>query len=201
MESDIYFFILKSCAQENERAQNEEYVMKAAVAILVGGMILGSVFLDSSRENEKFEETLVVYYFGATDFGFCMVPDNIEKIKKIKTELSEEYGRSKVKFVMVCMDKDVEKGLKFVKKYGYWDEISIGSFYNNELALAALNSSHLPEVPHVMVFKDILSFGKWSLPLRKERTLLVDLAGEEQINEWIQKAYPVPFRNNQTVEK
>lgn len=201
MESDIYFFILKSCAQENERAQNEEYVMKAAVAILVGGMILGSVFLDSSRENEKFEETLVVYYFGATDFGFCMVPDNIEKIKKIKTELSEEYGRSKVKFVMVCMDKDVEKGLKFVKKYGYWDEISIGSFYNNELALAALNSSHLPEVPHVMVFKDILSFGKWSLPLRKERTLLVDLAGEEQINEWIQKAYPVPFRNNQTVKK
>lgn len=175
--------------------------MKVAVAILAGGVILGNIFSFSHREDRKTEEVLVVYYFGSTDFGFCTLPENIEKIKKIKTDLSDEYRNRNIKFVMVCMDKDIKKGLKFIQKHGYWDEISIGSFYSNELALKILNNSPVPEVPHLMVFKDVISIGKWNLPSIKERTLLVDLAGEVKISEWIQKAYPIPFRNNLTEEK
>ncbi len=175
--------------------------MKVAVAVLIGSLILGNIVFDSHRQDIKSEEILVVYYFGATDFGFCTAPGNIKKIKRIKTDLSDKYGDNKIKFVMVCMDKDIKKGLKFIQKYGYWDEISIGSFYNNELALAALNISPVPEVPHIFVFRDVLSLGKWNLPLIRERTLLVDLAGGEQISEWILEALPIPFKNNPNKEK
>jgi hypothetical protein len=194
------FFYIEVSGQENEE-KKEELDMKVAVAVLLGGLVLGNMFLDSHIQDKESAEVLIVYYFGATDFGFCTAQENIEKIKKIKTDLSDKYGNKKTKFVMVCMDKDIKKGLKFIQKYGYWDEISIGSFYDNELALAALNASPVPKVPHLMVFKDIHSIGKWSLPLLKERTLLVDLAGGEQISEWIRKTYPVPFINNSKEEK
>ena len=80
------------------------------------------------------------------------------------------------------MDEDIEEGLKFIKKYGYWDEISIGSFYYNELALNYLNKTEIPGVPHVMVYKDFLMKKKeMFIPIIMERKLLVDLAGATQI--------------------
>jgi hypothetical protein len=93
------------------------------------------------------------------------------------------------------MDKDIEEGLKFIKKYGYWDEISIGNFYNNELALNYLNQTEIPGVPHVMVYRDLLVIKeKLSIPIIKERKLLVDLVGGTQIASWINEGYPL---NNQ----
>jgi hypothetical protein len=88
------------------------------------------------------------------------------------------------------MDKDIEEGLKFIEKYGYWDEISIGAFYNNELALSYLNKTEIPGVPHVMVYKDsLIKKEKVSVPIIKERKLLVDLVGGTQIGDWINSSY------------
>jgi hypothetical protein len=90
------------------------------------------------------------------------------------------------------MDENIEEGLKFIKKYGYWDEISIGKFYNNELALNYLNKTEIPGVPHVLVYKDILiKKEKVSVPIIKERKLLVDLVGGTQIGNWINNDYPL----------
>jgi hypothetical protein len=94
---------------------------------------------------------------------------------------------------MVCLNHDFDKALKFIKKHGDWDEISIGKSFANELALSLLNPSKNPKVPHIFVLKDKHKKGKWSLPLIKERELMVDLAGDKQIHEWAAKGFPLPF--------
>jgi len=168
--------------------------MKREYSVFLGVLLIGSFFLNLTFIKEEFKETLVFYYFASTQFGTCTAPESIERIKNIKTEFSEKYSESSIKFVMVCLNHDFDKALKFIKKHGDWDEISIGQSFANELALTLLNPSEIPKVPHILVFKDRHKKGKWNLPLIKERKLMVDLAGEEQIKEWVEKDYPLPFR-------
>lgn len=169
-------------------------LMKREYSVFLGVLLIGSFFLNLTTIKEESKETLVFYYFASTQFGTCAVHENIENIKKIKIAFSEKYNESSVKFVMVCLNHDFDKALKFIKKHGDWDEISIGKSFSNELALNLLNPSEIPKVPHILVFKDQHKKGKWNLPLIKERELMVDLAGDEQIQEWIEKDYPLPFR-------
>jgi hypothetical protein len=140
---------------------------------------------------DSYKDTYVVCYFGATNCGYCNIPANIEKIKQIRNEFYKKYLDFNVKYVFVCMDKNIEEGLEFIKKYGgYWDELSIGSFYNNELSLNLLNTMKIPGLPHVMVYKDTYSKKEqFSVPVIKERKLLVDLVGGVQITDWISKGY------------
>ena len=170
--------------------------MKLPAVIMAVLLIFGAIVLDSETQKDTEEEILVVYYFGATNIGFCVLPENIAKIKEVKADFQKKIKDYKIKFVMVCLDEDIDEGLKFIKKYGFWDEISIGRSYHNELALFSLNKISTPELPHIFVFKDRLSYGKWKLPVTKRRDLLVDLAGEKRIDEWINKGYPVPYRND-----
>jgi len=92
-------------------------------------MLIGSFFLNSAVTEDEAKEIMVFYYFTSTQLGYCSLPENIEKIKKIKTEFSEKYDKTKIKFFMVCLDDNFKKGLKLIRKHGYWDEISIGNSY------------------------------------------------------------------------
>jgi len=168
--------------------------MKRAYAVLAAALLIGSFFVNSAVTKDEAKEIMVFYYFASTQFGYCTASENIEKIKKIKTAFPEKYFKAEIKFVMVCLDDNFKKGLKFIKKHGYWDEISIGNSFRNELALNFLNISKIPKVPHILVFKGLHETGKWNLPVIKERKLIVDLAGAEQIEEWIRQEYPLPFR-------
>jgi hypothetical protein len=166
--------------------------MKRATSMVVGFFLLVTICTGFGLTQNESKEVYVVYYFGATSCGFCNMPENIEKIKRIKIEFSEKYPGYNIKYVMVCMDRNIEEGLKFIKKYGYWDEISIGAFYNNELALNYLNRTEIPGVPHVMVYKDLLMKKKeMSIPIIMERKLLADLVGGNQIGKWIDSGYPL----------
>ncbi len=80
--------------------------MKRIISILTIILLSLPIYSNSRSLQEKFEETYVVYYFGATSCGYCNVSENIEKIKKIKTEFSVKYKDSNIKFVMVCMDEN-----------------------------------------------------------------------------------------------
>ncbi|MFO7981221.1 MAG: hypothetical protein R6V00_10375 [Candidatus Aminicenantes bacterium] len=173
--------------------------MKREYSVFLGVLLIGSFFLNSAAIKEEPKETLVFYYFASTRFGTSAAPETIENTKKIKIAFSEKYNESSIKFVMVCLNHDFAKALKFIKKHGDWDEISIGKSFANELALNLLNPSEIPKVPHILVFKDQHKKGKWSLPLIKERKLMVDLAGEEQIQEWVENDYPLPFRKEPDV--
>jgi hypothetical protein len=174
---------------------HEKGAIRAGSAVVAGLLLLVGVVTDSDFQREQTEEYLVVYYFAATDFGFCTASENIEKIKKIKVDLTTKTKSQRLKFVMVALDENIEDGLKLINKYGTWDEISAGSRFRNELALAHLNRSEIPVVPHLLVFKEVISAGKWNIPVVLRRERLADLAGSEQIAGWMEKGCSLPYIN------
>jgi hypothetical protein len=92
------------------------------------------------------------------------------------------------------MDKDLKEGLTFINKYdSTWDEISIGSFYQNELAYQYLNTTKIPGVPHILLLKRSYSDdNKYSVPVASNTNILVDLVGGNEINKWIKDGFVVP---------
>jgi len=161
------------------------------IVVVTGVFLIGSIMLDPSALKEEPEEFMVFFYFASIQFGSSSVPENIENIKKIKIEFSEKYKSASIKFVMVCLNHDFDKALKFIKKHGDWNEISIGKSFTSELALNLLNMSDIPKLPHILVFKYRHVKGNWNLPVIKERELLADLAGDEEIKEWEAKGFPL----------
>lgn len=146
----------------------------------------------SVHSQKDIQEQYVIYYFGATDCGYCNEAENIVNIKKIKSEFSQKYPEAQTKYVMVCFDNDIEQGLKFIQKYGYWDEISIGQRYLNDTSLGVLNETEVPGLPHIVVYKnEYAKHPQFSVPTIKRKVALVDLVGGSQINAWIGGGYPL----------
>ena len=165
--------------------------MKRFGSIFLGiGLVLFS-FSNLYSQRQQPEDILAFYYFGSTNIGFCTAAENIEKIKRIKENLPLKYNNIRMKFVLVCLDKDMEAGFNYVKKHGQWDEISIGDAFRNELALYYLNTTEVPSIPHIIVFLNTITIGKWNIPILKKRKMIVDLAGEKQIGDWIKQDYPL----------
>ena len=138
-------------------------------------------------------ERLTVFYFGGSDCPYSTDEKNIANIDRMRTALSGRHNQIPFKFVMVVMDKDVDRGVLFVKKYKPWDELSIGQFYHNELMLEHVNRSPIPGVPHIMIYRDSLVVGQHNIPTIKQRKLLIDLVGESAISTWIQSDYPIKW--------
>lgn len=134
---------------------------------------------------------LTLFYFGGTDCYYCNLPENVKNINKMHSEFPKRYKNIPIKFVMVVMDKEIPVGLKYIKKYGYWDEISIGGFYNNELMLEHVNQAKVSGVPQIMVYHDSLSIDTLGIPIISKRTQLLDLLGKDAINQWVSDHYPL----------
>ena len=122
-------------------------------------------------------------YFGASSCGPCNRPETIAALKTMKATFAANNKIKHVKFVVVCMDTDLQEGLKFIDKYSDWDEFSIGSWYQNELMMAHVNKARVYAVPHVFVFKDEL-YDK-SAPKIKNRTQLLEVFGGKSIVKWV----------------
>lgn len=150
----------------------------------------------SSFAQEKF----TVFYFGATSCGPCNRPEVIQSIQTLKLQFTKTNGNIDTKFVMVCMDTDIEEGLNFIKKYGYWDEISIGSHYDNELVLAHLSKTDIPGVPHILVFRDVLVDTKYA-KIIKERKLAKAVLGGKNIVKWVNSGMKLDKISNDTPNK
>jgi hypothetical protein len=132
----------------------------------------------------------VVYYVGSSSCGVCDDPKLIESINRIESSFSSHHD-SPVKTVMVVMDKQIDKGMRFVDSYDLWDEVSIGSFYRNELLLEEFNDLQTPGVPHVLVFKDTYAERNHGIPVRTNRTLVASVLGGENIIEWVNRDMPL----------
>ena len=91
------------------------------------------------------------------------------------------------------MDTDLKEGMAFINKYdSSWDEISIGSFYKNELAFQYLNTTKIPGVPHIILLKRSYNDeNQYSVPVASKTEILVDLVGGTEINKWINDGFPV----------
>ncbi len=135
-----------------------------------------------------------VIYFGATSCYYCNLEKNIANIKKMSGSIKARYKDLHLKTLIISMDPDLQEGLTYIKKYqdSTWDEIAVGSFYNNELALFYLNKSKVPGVPHVLVIKHVTKKGEYNIPHSIKDDVLVDLVGGDQIDKWISENYYFP---------
>jgi hypothetical protein len=145
----------------------------------------------TQQEKNKKDSVYSVIYFGATDCYYCNIEKNISNISKMVTEIKEHYKQLNIKTTIVSMDKDIAEGLKFIEKYTTknWDEIAIGSFYKNELALTYLNKTKIPGVPHLVVIKHVTVDSDLSVPVPIRDEVLVDLVGGTQIDGWLKENY------------
>jgi hypothetical protein len=157
--------------------------MKKIILLSIVFLNIQIIFAGENKPN------LVVYYFGATSCGWCNTPECVESIIKLHKEFAKLHKEYKVKFVMVCMDVNIEEGLKFISKYGYWDEISVGSWYQNELIMNYLDKTKVPGMPHVIVFKDI--YENEEAPIIKERKMIQEKFGARAIKEWADNNFPL----------
>ena len=143
------------------------------------------------------QERLTIYYFGATSCGPCNRPEVIESLKKLPVAFKNVHTDLDTKFVMVCMDTNIQEGLIFIKKYELWDEISIGSHYDNELALLVLNKTPMPGLPHIVVYRDTMKKTKYASTI-ENRDLLKDIVGGKPIVEWVNSGMSLDLLDEQT---
>ena len=164
---------------------------KAFLFLFVSSFILLTILSFARKEQRAEKEQYVVLYYGATDCYYCNLPENIKNINTMNKSIENKYAG--IKKVMVCMDKDLKEGMIFINKYdSTWNEISIGSFYQNELAYQYLNPTKIPGVPHVILLKR--SYGddnQYKVPIASKTEILVDLVGGTEINNWIKSGFLV----------
>jgi len=150
------------------------------------------IFISTTVYSKNPNKTVyTLFYFGASDCGYCVDSVNIARINKMRLELPRLRKDLSFKFVLVVMDTKIDEGIEFTKHYPNWNELSIGSRYNNELMMAHLNRSEIAGVPHVMLYKDNVQYDESNIPTIKKRTLLKDLVGQTKIKNWLNDGYPI----------
>ena len=160
-----------------------------AAAVLLGFSVLPSSPAVAQSESQ---ESYVVFYIGATSCNPCNRPEVIKAVKEIESDFSDVHDEIPAKYVMVAMDKEIDKGISFLKKYGsFWDEVSVGSFYYNEHVLRYLNSQEPPGVPHVFVFRDTYQDAMHGVDTVEDRTMVKRVMGGEGIVAWVNDGFPL----------
>ena len=165
---------------------------KILFSLLVSSALVPAIVSFTGKKKYASKEQYVLLYYGATDCYYCNLPENILNINTLTNSIGKKYPG--IKKVMVCMDRDLKEGLTFINKYdSTWNEISIGSFYQNELAYQYLNKTKIPGVPHIMLLKRNYSDdNQYKVPVTTSTDVLVDLVGGNEINKWIKDGFPFP---------
>lgn len=154
-------------------------------------LLLVVPFLFESPVQHVEDKAYVVFYFGATSCGPCSRPEMVKSVNLIKSEFAQVHSDYATKLVMVVMDQDIAEGITYLEKYDSWDEVSIGSHYQNELVRHHLNTQEMPGVPHVLVFEDEYEEAKYGTSILKERQLVAALLGMEAIVTWTDSGFPL----------
>ena len=164
--------------------------------VLLASPSFGQDSTSHSRSSVDSVSTIVsVFYFGGSDCTFCVMPKEIASINVLRRELPKMHPELRFKFILVVMDTDIRKGIAYARKCPNWDEVSIGSFYNNELMLEHVNGTKLPGVPHLLIYRDTLAKrSDFSVPTLRARTILGEFVGGSRIQTWIKGGYPLQYK-------
>lgn len=82
---------------------------------------------------KEHKEELAFIYFGCSTCNFANNKKIIEAISNLKSEFKENFSSSNysLKFVGTSNETDVYEGIKYLKQFGEFDEISVGNEMSN----------------------------------------------------------------------
>lgn len=108
-----------------------------------------------------------LYFFTASDCGYCRQPKMIAAVKKARDLVAAGAKREGKLFAFrgVALDSDLERGLATLKEVGPLDEISVGRSSFNTANIALRLTSGIPQndrrgVPVIVLFQRQLLFDK-----------------------------------------
>jgi hypothetical protein len=141
--------------------------------------------------NQSTTDRLVFYYFGASDCAPCIQAENVKAIRGAKEQAARKHPEFVTVSVGVSFDTDYNAGLAFLKKYGEWDEISIGGGFYNQLWLQSAPPSSMAAIPHVLIFLDRDGYSQQRYHYTAKRTLVGEYMDFIALQEWIARGCPL----------
>lgn len=141
-------------------------------------------------------EEVVMVYFGAMSCGFANDPALPEMVEQIKVGLQQKAVAEGASFsaIGVAVDLQVTEGIKYLSKFGVFDEIMTGRKWRGFGARLFFREllSGVPATPQVLVYKqDVEMVGTTYLVFNEQ--VLVRKTGIGQIENWIEQGLPVPY--------
>jgi hypothetical protein len=145
-------------------------------------------------------EQLVVMYFGQSACVWSNkenLPGAINAIKRELREIATERGWSFMS-IGTALDWSLEAGLDHLRKFGPFDEISLGYNWANSSAIKYLSedTAGLPAIPQVVVVRrKIATVDQGDGAVRyviEEEHVLARKVGAIEINKWVEETVPLP---------
>jgi hypothetical protein len=136
---------------------------------------------------------VVMVFIGASFCGAHLQPGFPEAIEQAKLGLRRQAQSrgSGFRAVGVSLDWEPDSALVFLRRFGRWDEVSVGGNWVSEAALRYIWSD-LPgpaSVPQLLVIERQLENGETAVSVQGER-LVRRLLGTDQIAAWVKSGAP-----------
>jgi hypothetical protein len=136
---------------------------------------------------------VVMVFIGASFCGAHLQPGFPEAIEQAKLGLRRQAQArgSGFRAVGVSLDWEPDSALVFLRRFGRWDEVSVGGNWVSEAALRYIWSD-LPgpaSVPQLLVIERQLENGETAVSVQGER-LVRRLLGTDQIAAWVKSGAP-----------
>jgi thiol-disulfide isomerase/thioredoxin len=135
-------------------------VLASTAALAV---VFGCIAADESPPSDAPQELvdgneLVLVYFGATNCGPCREPSVKAAVMKAKSVFAERAAAQHRPYatIGVALDTDVEKGIKYLKSVGPFDEVSVGRSFDNSAVLALMISDDedaMMGIPQLIIYE------------------------------------------------
>lgn len=167
----------------------------AAVAS-AGGWEDGQKYVPSASIELGTNREIVFVYMGASFCGASRregFGDVIEKSKLLVSQQARNQGRT-FRAVGVALDWEVEEGLRFLKKFGAFDEVSLGGNWGNDSAIKYIWRDHpgRAAVPQVIVLEREIEEAPRTTEITRE-VVLRRINGITEIESWVANGARVPL--------
>ncbi len=146
-------------------------------------------------------DELVMIYLGAASCAWSNAEGMPGLVERVKVELHAKAAARGWAFeaVGIALDWDVEQGLKHLRKFGEFDEVSAGRNWDNSLALRYFGAhvTEPPSTPQVIAIHRIVTPANFrDGPFVLETTgeeVLFRVAGGVELKRWVRNGIPVPM--------
>jgi hypothetical protein len=155
--------------------------------------------LQLSNDNYKFEICLI--YVSSSECSYCNDPDLITTVYNLKSYLSLFGKENSLNFksIAVGVESNVEKSLQHFSESGFYHEYSVGSGWDNSLALKYIKDEYKGDqiTPQVVIFLREFDVVKntnrniFNKGLIREKEIL-RVSGSTNIKNWEKNGFPLP---------